>query len=140
MIQAFEDLLGYFFNFNPPTRFPLQNIVWAILAFNLLAGIIMLIRIRMSKDKHLNKILQPFPTRLITIEALLGLNLFSRLNRVEVLSMRLFMYLLIVWLIVSYIQIGLAIFKKYPEKLQQSEQKEPGQNRFHLHRNKKRHS
>jgi hypothetical protein len=140
MIQTTLDFLGYFFDFTPPTRFPLQNIVWAILALNLLIAIVLFIRIRTSKDKQLIKLLQPSPKRLITIEVLLAVNLLSRLYRVEVLSMRLFTYLLIIWMVYSYVQITLAVFKKYPESLKQSEQKDPGQGRFHLHRNKKRHS
>lgn len=140
MIQTIVNFLNYFFDFNPPTRFPLQNIVWGILALNLLIAIVIYIRIRTTKDKYLSNILKPSPIQLITIEALLALNLFSRLNRVEVLSMRLLTYLLIIWMIYSYIQIGLAIFKKYPEKLEQQHKKTPGLKRFHLHHNKKRHN
>lgn len=111
MIQALVDFFGYFFSFSSPTYFPLQYIVWGILAINLVVVIIMLMVMLISKNKRLNKVLKSFPNQLITIEALLAINLFSRLNRVEVLSMRIFLYLLIIWLAFTYIQIGRAIFK-----------------------------
>ncbi len=112
MIQALIDFLGYFIEFNPPVIFPLQNILWGILIVNLILAIALFIKTRMTTDKKLKKVLRSYDTTLITIEILLTLNLLSRLNRVAVLSMRLFTFILIAWMIYSYVKIGMSLFRK----------------------------
>lgn len=140
MIQAVSVFLEYLFDFTPPTAFGLQAVIWALLAINLVLAIAIAIWLQVSGSKLLRKLFGGFTARFLVIEAFMAINLFSRLNRVDVISMRFITYLLLIWLAVSYVDLLVTVFKKWPAQKQLAQQKEPAKHKYHIHKNKKRHS
>ena len=138
MINTLVDIINYFFNLSPTATFPLQDIIWLIIAINTVVIILLFLQIRNSQQKSFIKLTHTFPARLFTIEILLIINIFARLNRVEFFSMRLFTYILILWLISTYLHIYLTIFKKYPQITDTRPQS--NHTRFNILKNKKRKS
>jgi len=131
--------LDYMFGFNPPIRFGLQWVVWALVAIGLLVSFYLIFVLKTSHDGALKKSIQDFPGRLITITFLLLINVFSRFNRIEVLSMRFITYGLIVWMIFIFWQIYQAMFVKLPAKRQEKASAvEHLERKYHIHKNKGR--
>ena len=137
MIQYFLGVLDYFFNFSPPRDFPLQYIVWIILALCLLTIGFSIYKIRQTEDKYIKRILREYPGKLITLGVLLGINVFSRLNRIDVLSMRLITITLSLWILYSFYEIINDFLVKFPKHLNKPTQ-ESQQIKYHLHKNKKK--
>ncbi len=137
MIQTLIAFIEYFFSLTPPPVFPLQSIIWIILAINLIGLIYFFVKLRNHKQKPLLKLIRPFWGTLWTIEILLIINLLSRLNRVEFFSMRLLTYLLIIWLFSIYYQLYIVIFQTHPQQLQ-NHSTQITATKYHLHKNKKK--
>lgn len=139
MTKFITDLLDYFFGFNPPIQFGLQWVVWILVALGIIGGVALIILMKVKRDAHFKKTVQEFPSKLITISFLLLINLFSRFNRIEVLSMRFITYLLAAWLIFSFYQLSRALIVKLPaQKKVQEHAVESLERKYHIHKNKKR--
>lgn len=115
MVNQIVGILDYFFGFSPSIEFPLQWVIWLTAGISVLLAIICIIRMKTAKDRLLNRHLKEYPSKLITISVLLVINLFSRLNRVEVLSMRFITYLLILWMLFSFYELYRDYFVFYPK-------------------------
>ena len=137
MIQYLVNVLDYFFNFTPPRDFPLQYLVWTILALSLLTAGFTIYKIRQTDDTYIKRILREYPGKLITLGLLLGINVLSRLNRVDVLSMRLITITLSLWIIYSFYEIINDFMVKFPKHLNKPTQ-ESQKIKYHLHKNKKK--
>jgi hypothetical protein len=130
-------ILGYFFEFSPSQNFGLQWIAWSFVCLALISAIIIYIKAKKSSTPLLRKILMEYPGKLVTISILLLLNILSRLNRIEVLSMRFVTYLLLIWLLYSYFSLYRDLTVTYPHKLQQQKQKFVSlEEKFRIHKNK----
>lgn len=131
--------LDYLFGFNPPIIFGLQWVVWTFIGLGIALALYLIFVLRTSHDGHLKKLLQDYPSRLITIAFLLLINIFSRFNRIEVLSMRFITFLLIAWMAYCFYQIYHNLMVKLPEKHQQKTvAMENLQKKYHIHKNKGR--
>lgn len=139
MTKYITDFLDYFFGFNPPTNFNLQWILWILIALGLLTGFSLIFVVKTSHDSHLKKSVQQLPGKFITISFLLLLNLFSRFNRIEVLSMRFITYILVAWLLFSFYQLINQLLIKLPAlRAHQEAAVEHLERKYHIHKNKKR--
>ena len=139
MTKFITDLLQYFFGFNPPIQFNLQWTIWTLIALGLLTGFGLIILSKTSHDSQLRKTVQEFPSRFITISFLLLINLYSRFNRIEVLSMRFITYILAAWLIFSFYQLSQKLLVKLPQLRAHNETTvDTLQKKYHIHKNKKR--
>lgn len=137
MINSILAFLDYFFNFSPDRAFPLQWTVWVLIALAVLTAIIVFYKTKTCKDTILRKILQEYPGKFVTIVILLGINLLSRAYRIEVLSMRVFTYVLVIWMLFSFYNLLHDIRVTYPNrknkltpKFQRLEEK------YRIHKNK----
>lgn len=133
------NLLNYFFNFTPPITFKLQWIIWGIIIFIFILSVFLIIYSKTSKNKPLRQVLQNYPDKFLTLNFLLLINLFSRLNNIAVLSMRLITYLLIFGLIwyLYHLFITLFIKKNHIQDHNISNQTKPTI-KYHIHKNKKK--
>lgn len=139
MTNFIVDILQYFFGFNPPIQFGLQWIAWVFAAAGVLAAIYLIFVQKTLHNPVLRKSTQAFPGILITISVLLSLNIFSRLYRVQVLSMRIITYLLIAWMIFNFYQLYRALTTKVVKEKEKKEHSlEHLEKKYHIHRNKKR--
>lgn len=138
MTKFIVDTLEYFFSFNPPVQFGLQWVVWLIIGISVLASFYLIFILKTSKDNLLKKIVQEYPGKFLTLSFLLLINLFSRFNRIEVLSMRFITYTLIIWLLYSFYSLYQNLTVVLPEKRQhQKPAIESLEQKYHIHRNKK---
>lgn len=123
MVNQIVSILDYFFGFSPSIEFPLQWVIWLMAGLSVLLAIVCLLRMKYAKDRLLNRHLKEYPSKLITISVLLIINLFSRLNRVEVLSMRFITYLLILWMLFSFYELYRDYFVYYPKEKEAHQKK-----------------
>ncbi len=131
--------LDYFFGFNPPVKFSLQWIVWAFIIAGFLFSFVLIFLVKTSHNSHLRKIIQDFPGKLISISFLLLINLFSRFNRIEVLSMRFITFVLIAGMIIYFYQIYHGLMVKLPQQNKQNASAIASKKKkYHIHKNKKR--
>lgn len=139
MNNPINNLFSYLFAFNPTTTFPLQWAVWALILLSLGTAFYATVLIRKQHDQLLKKSLRPFPSKFLTLSFLLLINLFARLTRIEVLSMRLITWLLCAWIIFVFYQLAHQIFIKLPAQrlahhhIQSSDATSA---RYHIHHNK----
>ena len=139
MLQAIINLLDYIFNFSPTREFPLQYVFWILIVLSIGVAVSIFIKPRHSEEKFLIKALKEYPTKLITLSVLLAINLFSRLNRIDVLSMRLITFVLGLWILFTFYEIYNDFFVKYPElKAKQAHQPEKNRQKYHIVKNKKK--
>lgn len=115
MVNQIVGILDYFFSLSPSTEFPLQWIFWLMAGLSVSVAVFCMIKMKCAKDRLLNRHLKEYPSKLITISVLLAINLFSRLNRVEVLSMRFLTYVLVLWLLFSFYELYRDYFVFYPK-------------------------
>ena len=138
MTNLIIDTLNYFFNFNPPTSFGLQWIIWLATGLAFCSSFCLIFILKTTKDNLLKKFIQEYPVKFITLAFLLLLNIFSRLNRIEVLSMRFISYLLLIWLVFSFYSLYQNLLINLPEKRKnQKPAMESLQQKYKIHRNKK---
>lgn len=138
MINTALSIADYFFNFSPPQAFSLQWIPWTLSAIAVLTAIITFYKCKTCDDKILRKLLQEYPGKLITITILLVINILSRLNRIDVVSMRIFTYVLCLWLIFALYNLYKDVRKTYPErKNKQSERIQRLEKKYRILKNKK---
>lgn len=119
MINTVVPFLDYFFNFSPDRYFPLQWIVWSLIGLAILIAVFIFYKSKTCKDKILRKILQKYPGKFLTIASLLTINLLARIYRVEVFSMRILTYLLIIWLFFSLYKLIHDWLVAFPERKKQ---------------------
>ncbi len=139
MSNTIISILDYFFGFTPPQSFGLQWTVWALLIIAITTALVIYLKAKKSKDSLLRKTLLEYPGKFITISIFLALNLLSRLNRVEVISMRFITYLLLLWLLYSFYGLYRDLTFTYPRKLAQQKQKIISlEEKYKVHKNKPR--
>ena len=137
MTKLIIDTLNYFFNFNPPTTFGLQWVIWLAIGLALASSFYLIFLLKTSKDSLLKKFIAEYPAKFITLSFLLLLNIFSRFNRIEVLSMRFITYLLLAWLIFSFYSLYQNLLINLPEKRKnQKPAMESLQQKYKILRNK----
>lgn len=138
MINTIVSILDYFFNFAPDSTFPLQWIPWTLAALAVITAIIVFVKARTCKDSILRKILQEYPGKFLTIDFLLAINLLSRTYRVEVLSMRIFTYVLVAWVLFSFYTLIHDLRVTYPNRKHQVTPKfQRLEEKYHIHKNKR---
>ena len=116
MTTLIINTLDYFFNFSPPTTFGLQWVIWLAIGLAFSCSFYLIFLLKTTKDSLLKKFILEYPAKFITLAFLLLLNLFSRFNRIEVLSMRFITYLLLAWLIFSFYSLYQNLLINLPEK------------------------
>jgi hypothetical protein len=137
MSNTIVSMLEYFFGFSPPQTFVLQWTVWPVLILSLVAAVLIYLKAKKSRDALLRKTLMEYPGKFLTISALLAVNLLSRLNRVEVLSMRFITFLLVLWLIFSFYGLYRDLAVNYPRKISLQKQKIVSlEEKYKIHKNK----
>ncbi len=133
------NLLNYFFNFTPPITFKLQWIIWGIIILIFILSVFLIIYSKSSKNKPLRQVLQNYPGKFLTLNFLLLINLFSRLNNIAVLSMRLITYLIIFGLIWYLYQLFVTLFIKKNHIQDNNISHHTKQTiKYHIHKNKKK--
>jgi hypothetical protein len=138
MTKLIIDTLNYFFDFTPPTTFGLQWVIWLAIGLAFSSSFYLIFLLKTSKDSLLKKFILEYPAKFITLAFLLLLNLFSRFNRIEVLSMRFITYLLLAWLIFSFYSLYQNLLINLPEKRKnQKPVIESLQQKYRILRNKK---
>lgn len=139
MVNTLVAALDYLFTFSPDRLFPLQWIPWTLIGISLLLSGFLFYRSRTCKDAVLRKLIQEYPGKFVTISILLAINVLTRLYRIEVLSMRVFTFILIAWMLFAFYGLYHDWRVTYPQrkalltpKFQRLEEK------YHIHRNKGR--
>lgn len=141
MINTVVSILDYFFNFSPDRLFPLQWIPWTLVSLTVLITIVVFYKVKICKDSILRKILGEYPGKFFTIVILLAINLLARTYRIEVLSMRIFTYVLIIWLLFSFYNLIHDLRVTYPNRKRQLTPKfQRLEEKYRIHKNKGRKS
>jgi hypothetical protein len=137
MFNTALSITEYFFSFSPPPEFSLQWIPWVLCGIAVITAIISYIKIKTCKEKILRKILQEYPGKFVTISLLLGINILARLNRIDVVSMRIFTYILFIWLLFAFYRLYRDLRTTYPQRInQQSLRLQRLEKKYHIHKNK----
>lgn len=141
MLNTALSIGEYLFGFSPSPTFGLQWIPWTLGAIGIVLAILTYIKSKTSNDKILRKLLQEYPGKFLTITILLAVNILSRLNRIDVISMRIFTYILCLWLIFAIYNLYKDITKTLPErKTRQSERIRRLEKQYRILKNKKKKS
>lgn len=141
MLNTALSLGEYLFGFSPSSSFGLQWIPWTLCAIGIILAILTYIKSKTSNDKILRKILQEYPGKFLTITILLAVNILSRLNRIDVISMRIFTYVLCLWLVFAIYSLYKDMTRTLPErKARQSERIHRLEQKYRILRNKKKKS
>lgn len=139
MVNTVVSALDYLFNFSPDRYFPLQWIPWTLIGITLVLSVFLVYKIRTCKDSILRKILQEYPGKFITISVLLATNVLTRLYRIEVLSMRAFTFILIIWLLLALYGLYHDLRVTYPKRKNQVTPKfQRLEEKYRIHKNKGR--
>lgn len=115
-MNAFNNIIYYFFSANPGKTFTYSFLIIAIAV--LLIGLAIAIKYtlyRHKEDKSFRKIFKPWVPGLIAVAILMLLYIFFRSNQVPMLSMRFFLYLLVAISIYQFAGLTYAYTKKYPD-------------------------
>jgi hypothetical protein len=139
MINSILSFLEYLFSFSPTREFNLQWVIWALIIVTAITAIGIFLVNKKSSDKIFHKLFKEYPGKLLTLDFLLLINLLSRINRVELLSMRFLTYTLSAWILFSFYEMYFDWSKKLPSLKSSAHQKQISQvKKYHIHHNKKR--
>jgi hypothetical protein len=109
------DILNYFFNPLPGATFNYYIPILVLIVLLAVVAVGLKIFIKKNKqDKALRKTLRQFPSRIIYMALLLLLSLACRYANINLLSMRLFFFAVIIWGLYICYQLYTAYKVKYP--------------------------
>lgn len=123
-MQTINDIISYVFHPNPGRSFSYYIVLLALIVFFLGFSIFLKIYIKKNKnDKAFKKLFRNYPGRFQLVTLFLILYLFFRYYAVVFLSMRIFLYIILLSGVMVIYAMGNAYLKKYPmEKKRYEEQ------------------